>query len=144
MLVLMDWLLGLFPYFSSCSCIAATPYIMSFFPPIYFLHSFLFYSLNPFPFSCSFCFLTCSQLPLSLLLLSSISVRHVSFNTAPDADTTPAWAEWPRGAKWAWRSALQRATGSSSRGWDCARVRARVRACAGERCKRGTFSSYSF
>lgn len=46
---------------------------------MYFLHSFLFYSLRPFPFSCSFCFLTCSQLPLSLLLLSSISVRHISF-----------------------------------------------------------------
>lgn len=52
---------------------------MSFSPQFLFFINFFFYSLNPFPFSCSFCFLTCSQLPLSLFLLSSISVHHNSF-----------------------------------------------------------------
>lgn len=69
---------------------------------------------------------------LSAASFSVSAVTHLCaphlLHSAPHADI-PAWAEWPRGVKWAWPPALQRATGtlqratgSSQRGWESALV----------------------
>lgn len=72
----MDWLLNLFTYFSSCSNIASTRFIMSFSPQFIFFIN--FFPLIPFPFCVHFVFwhvLSC----LSLFLLSPTPVHHISF-----------------------------------------------------------------
>lgn len=75
MVVLMDWLLNIFTYFSSCSNIASTLFIMSFSPQFIFID---FFPLTPFPFCVHFVFWHSLSCP-SLFLLSSTSVHHISF-----------------------------------------------------------------
>lgn len=136
----MDWLLNLFTYFSSCSNIASTPLIMSFSPQFLFFINF-FIPLIPFPFWVHFVF----QHALSCLFLH-FCCHPPPCATAPHAAITPAWAQWPRGEKWAWPSGLQRAAGSSQRGWDlclcaCMRVHTCERDTSGVRSPLTTFNS---